>query len=44
MNGLKTLMVNNSELLTVLIAELEGTNAPTEGLYEAGEDNSRLLV
>lgn len=44
MNGLKTLMVNNSDLLTMLITELGGTDALTEGLYEAREDNSGLLV
>ena len=42
MNGLKTLMTTNENLLVMLIAELEGSNVITEGLYEAGEDNSRL--
>ena len=44
MNGLKTLMVENPQLLTALIAQLEGTNALTEGLYEAREGTSELSV
>ena len=44
MNGLKTLMTTNENLLARLIAELEGTDAVTEGLHGAGEDNSGLLV
>ena len=44
MNGLKTLMVENPQLLTALIAQLEGNNALTEGLYEAREDTSELPV
>jgi hypothetical protein len=44
MNGLKTLMTTNENLLVMLIAELGGSDVITEGLYEAGEDNSRLLV
>ena len=44
MNGLKTLMVTNEYLFATLVSELEGNNAVTEGLHEAGEDNSELLV
>ena len=44
MNGLKKMMVENEALFATLVSELEGKNAVTEGLYEAREDNSGLLV
>ena len=44
MNGLKTLMVNNEQLLDALVSDLEGNNVITEGLYTAGEEDSRLPV
>ena len=39
MNGLKALMVENPQVLTALMTQLEGNNALTEGLYAAGEDS-----
>ena len=44
MNGLKTLMVDNPQLLATLIAQLEEKDALTEGLYVPREEDSELLV